>query len=325
MTLEFGHWIALLCGCLVFVFSGTWGAQAGLALLGVVFLFPAMQAANIARREKLPFSWLRLYFPRNRGRGVRVTRRQIDTGHDAVIYTPPTGRGKRRCVVALHAGGWDGGDPGEFPSANREIAARCGVAIVSIGYRLAPEHRWPAQAEDTRAGIAWVRAHAEELGIDPDDIVLLGRSAGAQIATACAFGMPELRVERCIGVYGPPDMFFAREWSYPDDILKSLKLVRQYMGGDPHEAPEAYRTASATEFISERSPATLLIHGVNDSLVWVEHSRRLHAKLRVVGRSEYLELPWGDHGCDFFPGSPGGQLALAAMERFLSAGQQNMF
>jgi pimeloyl-ACP methyl ester carboxylesterase len=99
-----------------------------------------------------------------------------------------------------------------------------------------------------------VRAHAEELGIDPDHLILLGRSAGAQIATACAFGIPELSVRRCIAIYGPPDMVFARKWSYPDDILKSLNLVRQYMGGDPEDVPDAYRTASATEFITSQSP-----------------------------------------------------------------------
>jgi acetyl esterase/lipase len=221
--------------------------------------------------------------------------------------------------VALHTGGWDSGDPGEFPAANRELAARCDVVICSVGYRLAPKHPWPAQAEDTRRAIEWVRESAATLGIDADDLILLGRSAGAQIATACAFGMPELRVSTCIAVYGPPDMFFARKWSYPDDILKSLKLVQQYMGGDPEDLPEAYRTASASEFVSEASPATLLIHGESDSLVWVEHSRRLHAKMQGLARSAYLELPWGDHGCDYFPNSPGGQLSLAMMERFLKA------
>lgn len=321
LTLEFGHWLSLVCAVLG---AARWdqGWHALLfACLMAGFLVPAVQAARVARQHALPFSWSRLFIPGRAGRQVRVERvecwREGGDTLDVVLYLPPGEKKNRRCVVALHTGGWDSGDPGEFRAANRELAARCDVVICSFGYRLAPQHRWPAQAEDTRRGIAWVRAHAERLGIDPDDLVLLGRSAGAQIATACAFGMPELRVSRCISVYGPPDMFFAREWSYPDDILKSLKLVQQYMGGDPHEVPDAYRTASATAFISAASPATLLIHGARDSLVWVEHSRRLHRQMSHVGRADYLELPWGDHGCDYFPGSPGGQLALAAMERFL--------
>jgi acetyl esterase/lipase len=271
----------------------------------------------------LPFSWLRLWFPRREGKNVIVTRtcaiEHEGDQIDVVTYEPARDGKTRRCIVALHTGGWDSGDPGEFPAANRELAARCDVVICSVGYRLAPKHPWPAQAEDTRRAIEWVRESAATLGIDADDLILLGRSAGAQIATACAFGMPELRVSTCIAVYGPPDMFFARKWSYPDDILKSLKLVQQYMGGDPEDLPEAYRTASASEFVSEASPATLLIHGESDSLVWVEHSRRLHAKMQGLARSAYLELPWGDHGCDYFPNSPGGQLSLAMMERFLKA------
>lgn len=321
LTLEFGHWLTLTAFVVVMLTQADFVSALVLLTAGVLFLQTALQAAVLARRSGLSFSWWRLWFPRRLGKQVRVSRRQIPAENgesiDLVIYEPPGDGKHRRCIVALHTGGWDSGHPAEFPSANREIAARCDVVLCSVGYRLAPEHRWPAQAEDTRAAITWVRAHAKELGIDPERVVLLGRSAGAQIATACAFGMPELRVEHCIGVYGPPDMFFARQWSYPDDILKSLKLVQQYMGGDPHEVPEAYRTASATEFIGATSPRTLLIHGASDSLVWVEHSRRLHVRMQGMARSEYLELPWGDHGCDYFPGSPGGQLALVAVERFL--------
>ncbi|MFO1438247.1 MAG: alpha/beta hydrolase [Verrucomicrobiaceae bacterium] len=342
VTLEFGHWLSLVCAGLV---AWHWA----FLLFVIVFLRPAWQASRIAKKHALPFSWLRLWFPRREGQNVIVTRtcafEHDGEKIDVVVYTPAGDVAdffqksspqpaqarfsekighppKRRCIVALHTGGWDSGDPGEFPAANRELAARCDVVICSVGYRLAPKHPWPAQAEDTRRAIAWVRENSASLGIDADDLILLGRSAGAQIATACAFGMPELRVSTCIAVYGPPDMFFARKWSYPDDILKSLKLVQQYMGGDPEDLPEVYRTASASEFVSEDSPATLLIHGESDSLVWVEHSRRLHAKMQGLAHSSYLELPWGDHGCDYFPSSPGGQLSLAMMERFLKANAQ---
>lgn len=314
VTLEFGHWLSLVCAVLAAWHVAFFG-------LAVVFLRPAWQASCIARQHKLPFSFLRLGFPIRFGKNVVVTRIRAFEHQtapiDIVTYEPAYNGKKRRCIMALHTGGWDSGGPSEFSAANRELAARCDAVIFSVGYRLAPQHLWPAPAEDIRRAIEWVRSNEERFGIDMENLILLGRSAGAQIAAACAFGMPELRVNTCIAVYGPPDMFFARKWSYPDDILKSLKLVRQYMGGDPEDVPDAYRTASATEFISASSPATLLIHGRSDSLVWVEHSRRLHAKMQGVARCAYLELPWGDHGCDYFPNSPGGQLSLAMMERFL--------
>jgi acetyl esterase/lipase len=314
VTLEFGHWLSLACVGLV-----AWHWSLGIHV--VLFLRPVWQAAQIAKKHSLPFSWLRLWFPKREGQDVAITRREAfsQDGHpiEVVIYSPPKKASSHRCIVALHTGGWDSGDPGEFPAANQALAQRCDAVICSFGYRLAPEHRWPAQAQDTQRAIAWVREHAAELNMQTNELILLGRSAGAQIATACAFGMPELAVSACISVYGPPDMLFARHWSYPDDILKSLKLVRQYMGGDPDDVPEAYRTATANLFIHGQSPRTLLIHGASDSLVWVEHSRRLHAQMRSTARSDYLELPWGDHGCDYFPSSPGGQLSLAMMERFI--------
>ncbi|MBK8094453.1 MAG: prolyl oligopeptidase family serine peptidase [Verrucomicrobiaceae bacterium] len=101
-------------------------------------------------------------------------------------------------------------------------------------------------------------------------------------------------------------MFFARKWSYPNDILKSLKLVLQYMGGEPEAVPQNYHSASATQHLREDNPRTLLIHGSSDCLVWVEHSARMHRMIADPARCDFLELPWGDHGCDFFPHSPGG-------------------
>ena len=62
-----------------------------------------------------------------------------------------------------------------------------GYAVASIDYRLAPEFKWPAQRDDLLAAIRFLRAHAAALGIDEDRLVLLGRSAGGQIATAAAY------------------------------------------------------------------------------------------------------------------------------------------
>ncbi|MFM2141735.1 MAG: Carboxylesterase NlhH [Verrucomicrobiota bacterium] len=321
LTLEFGHWITLLSAVSV---AFAW-QNVLLLVIGAGFLRPTIQALRIARQRKLPFSMFRLFWPFGLGNGVSVERRPFwqngPQSLDVVIYRPETASGgsKRRCVLAFHTGGWDSGDPGEFRTANRAIVSRCGVVICSFGYRLAPEHPWPAQMDDVRRAVAWTRENAADLGIDADDLILLGRSAGGQIATACAFVCEDLRVSGCIGVYGVPDMFFAREWSYPNDILNSLKLVRQYMRGDPDESPDNYHTASALRHIRDDSPRTLLIHGASDGLVWVEHSRRMTKLIADPARCDLLELPWGDHGCDYFPHSPGGQLALAEMERFLKA------
>lgn len=340
VTLEFGHWLALASTVLaVSGIAGAWrgvsaapvdslspfifGAlgAAGHGALAWIFFVPALQASRIARREGLPFSWLRLWLPFKSGPfKVRQERRTYwqegEEALDIVIHRPSDADKELPCLLIAHTGGWDSGDPGEFRFANAEIAAQ-GHVVCNFGYRLAPKHRWPAQAEDARRALAWVRDHAEELGIDKQRIVLMGRSAGAQIAAACAYSMPELEVRACISIYGPPNMHLAREWSLPNDILKSLTLVRQYMGGDPHEVPEAYRTASASEFLEHHRLPTLLIHGTRDTLVDIRHSRFFTERIGMREDYHFLELPWGTHGTDYFPSTPGGQLSTAAILRVM--------
>lgn len=322
VTLEFGHWLALVCAVLAAM--SAWWLMAAYAVLAWVFLIPSVQAARIARQQGLAFSWLRLWLPL-RGGKFKVQRERLtywqEEGDalDLVIHRPIVVGASVPCLLIAHTGGWDSGDPGEFRFANAEIASH-GYVVCNFAYRLAPKHRWPAQAEDTRRALAWIRDHAAELGIDTHRIVLMGRSAGAQIAAACAYSMPDLEVRACISIYGPPNMHLAREWSLPNDILKSLTLVRQYMGGDPHEVPEAYRTASASEFVDHHRLPTLLIHGTRDTLVDIRHSRFFTERVGVRDDYHFLELPWGTHGTDYFPSTPGGQLSISAilrvMERF---------
>ncbi len=348
VTLEFGHWLALACALLPFFIPSAVDFAAllpeakisndftklylavevlhlvALPLLAWIFVFPARQAALIARREGLRFSWRRLWLPFLRHTGPHAVRRerrnywQAEGDRlDLVIHCPAdSGSTAVPCLLIAHTGGWDSGDPAEFRFANAEIASH-GYVVCNFGYRLAPQHRWPAQAEDTRRALAWLRDHAAELGIDTHRIVLMGRSAGAQIAAACAYSLPDLDVRACISVYGPPNMHLARKWSLPNDILKSLTLVRQYMGGDPHEVPEIYRTASATEFVNHHRLPTLLIHGTRDTLVDIRHSRRFTELIGTRADYQFLELPWGTHGTDYFPSTPGGQLSIAAILRVM--------
>jgi acetyl esterase/lipase len=322
VTTEFGHWLALLSLMLIYpaVQSSRWLALVCL-LLACVFLIPAMQASRIATAQGLHFSWMRLWLPFHTGKYQVAQERRTywkegDESLDMLTYRPIGADKPLPCLIVAHTGGWDSGDPGEFVAANTELASH-GYVLCSYGYRLAPKHTWPAQAEDTRHAFDWVREHAAELGIDTNQLVLMGRSAGAQIAPACAYSMPELGARACIDLYGTPNMYLTREWALPDDLLKSLTLVRQYMGGDPKDVPEAYHTASATEYLDQRDLPTLIIHGTQDSLVGIGHSRRFNE--RLAGRDDhlFLEFPWGTHGLDYFPSTPGGQLTKSAIVRFM--------
>lgn len=223
------------------------------------------------------------------------------------------------CLVVVHGGGWDGGDRTQLAEWNHRWAAR-GYAVAAISYRLAPRFTWPAPREDTLAAIAWLKAHAAELGIDPRRFVLVGRSAGGQIATAVAYGAGDPAIVGVVSFYAPQDMQFAWGVSREDDALNSVKLMRQYFGGPPDttEQKARYDSGSAQLMVGPRTPPTLLLHGRPDTLVWYRHSERLVARLREAGVDHYhLEFPWATHGFDFNPDGPAGQLTDYAIESFL--------
>jgi len=99
------------------------------------------------------------------------------------IYRPHRAQG---AIVWLHGGGYVMGDlETEHPWAVR-VADGSGAVVISVGYRLAPEHRFPAALDDAWAALAWVVEHAAELGIDPERIAVGGHAAGAGLAAAVA-------------------------------------------------------------------------------------------------------------------------------------------
>jgi acetyl esterase len=89
-------------------------------------------------------------------------------------------------ILYLHGGGWVIGSLEGYDLSSRFFCARSGCALVSVDYRLAPEHKFPAGIDDAVAAYRWLAANAVELGIDPARIVVAGDSAGGNIAAAAA-------------------------------------------------------------------------------------------------------------------------------------------
>jgi acetyl esterase len=99
------------------------------------------------------------------------------------IYRPHQARG---AIIWLHGGGFVMGDlDSEHPWAAR-LADGSGAVVISVGYRRAPEHRFPAALDDAYAVLSWTAGHAADLGIDPERIAVGGHSAGAGLAAAVA-------------------------------------------------------------------------------------------------------------------------------------------
>jgi len=343
---EYGHWLVLLPLGLIFLACAglTGGSRAAVLLLcGVAiggFLRPAFGAWRIAVRlpgemqaafgDATParsfFDFGRLY----RGTGPRQVRVTTETfarpeGVELQLdfYAPPFAKdttARPPCLIVIHGGGWDSGDRTQLAAWNYRWAMN-GYAVAAVSYRLAPRWIWPAQRDDVLAAITWLKAHADTLGLDPARLILLGRSAGGQIATAVAYGANDPAIRGVIALYAPHDMPFTWSVSRSDDALNSLKLMTQYFGGAPEGARRAlFDSASGQTLARAGSPPTLIVHGLSDTLSWYRHSERLDARLQELGVPHYfLRLPWATHGFDFNPDGPGGQLTDYAVGRFLAS------
>ena len=119
---------------------------------------------------------------------ARVAPLSIPAPHGAIparIYTPKTLRkagGVAPCLVFFHGGGWVIGDLDSHDVVCRKLAVEGALIVISVDYRLAPEHKFPAAADDAVAATKWIAANARELGIDGSRLSIGGDSAGGNLA-----------------------------------------------------------------------------------------------------------------------------------------------
>ena len=237
----------------------------------------------------------------------------------ALDFYPARNHTHAPCVLIIHGGGWDGGDRTQLSPLNSWLAAR-GFAVASIDYRLAPESKWPAPREDALAALEYLKKNSASLQIDPRQFIILGRSAGGQIAEQLAYSAHDPTIRGVVAFYSPADLNFAYRYSSPDDILDSPSLLKNYLGGTPADQLENYNDASAIRFVTPDSPPTLLLHGARDELVWVRQSDRL---AEVLKRNHvpyvFVRYRFATHGFDYNLKGPSGKLSLLALEQFLKS------
>ena len=229
--------------------------------------------------------------------------------------------GKRPCVVVIHGGSWRGGNSQQLPELNSELA-RQGFQVASVNYRLAPKHKSPAPIEDINAAIAYLKNHSKGLKIDTSNFILLGRSAGAQLALVAAYTLPTENIRGVINFYGPTDMVLGYSVPANPYVMDSRKVLEDFLGGPYSKVPQNYVSSSPVEVVSRsrRSVPTLIIHGRNDALVSIEHGERLQERLAAAHIPHFmLTLPWATHGCDYTLNGPSGQLTTYAVGYFVKA------
>lgn len=236
----------------------------------------------------------------------------------ADVY-PCTSANKSPLIIVVHGGSWQSGDNKQFIDFNSYFANR-GYTVVAINYRLAPAYKSPAPMEDTRDAITFFTTHANEYNIDTGNIVLVGRSAGAQIALIAAYSQHNPNIKGVVDFYGPADMLWGGQVKTNKLMLNTTQVYNDYFGGVYSQVPQVFKQNSACEYVNAGTPPTLIIHGTTDAMVSHIHSEHLAAKLASNKVPYYfLSLPYATHGCDYSINSPGGQVSTYAVEQFLHA------
>jgi acetyl esterase/lipase len=213
-------------------------------------------------------------------------------------------------VIALHGGGWMVGDRGSFGPAFAdwspsvfERVAEAGLAVASVDYRLSDVAVFPAQLEDVRTALRWLREHADEHGLDADRVAAWGESAGGHLAALLGLSVggvdEETPLRAVVAWYAPSDLVTLDAQSGPDaltrhgdpDSRESLLL-----GAPLEDSPELADAASPSTYVHVGSPPFLLAHGTRDRLVPCEQSRELARALRAADVPVELHEYDADHG-----------------------------
>jgi len=204
------------------------------------------------------------------------------------IYRPSATLNKHTALVHLHGGSFRGGSKAGARLA-RPLAA-LGYTCVAATYRVLPEAIWPAQMHDVKAAIRWTRANASRLDVEPSKLALVGYSAGAQLSLIAAgsqhsahhaddahhTAMPEVTadVAACVALYPPTG-----------------EPTHAVLGPSPTQ--EQVRSFDVLNYITPGFPPTILFHGTADTMVPVDKSFEIAAKLREVGAPVELHIVEG--------------------------------
>jgi len=208
------------------------------------------------------------------------------------LFLPEDGATRRPAVLFLHGGLWASGDKSEYADAARRLGGS-GYVAATANYRLVPEGTYPAAIHDARCALAFLRAHADEYGLDPDRVAVVGYAGGGYLASllGVAEGTAELEPDCGAGTTGPANAVIAASAMHDLTLLGDTDEVEDFLGGTLEDLPGRYAIASPVSHVKPEAPPYLLLHGDFDFVVSSEQSERMEAALREAGGSvRYLEL-----------------------------------
>ncbi len=239
--------------------------------------------------------------------GVRVEQDlpYVEGGHERNrldLYLPEKAEGRLPMVVWIHGGAWLAGSKEGCPAV--PLTAK-GYAVASINYRLSQHAPFPAQIEDCKAAIRWLRANAAKYHLDPDHVGVWGASAGGHLVAMLGVtgGVKELesqggnldqssRVQCVVDWFGPSDLLtMAGGHNNPGSPESRL------IGGPVQENKEKARKASPLTYVGKDAAPFLIMHGDQDRTVPLQQSELLAEALQKAGAKVTLVVVKGNgHG-----------------------------
>jgi acetyl esterase/lipase len=213
-------------------------------------------------------------------------------------------------VMFVHGGGFVGGDKKDYPHDLLDRLTERGFSIISVNYRLAPKHPFPAATDDVETAIAYVKQHAPALRVDPRRLALLGPSAGGLIVSYVgAKHRPENRVAAVVSMFGEHDLVLRVSESPccmdgrvmprpPGGCLSGgLAALLGFSEIKTREQEQRLREASAVSYVHRDMPPYFLIHGTRDYGVPFEQSVSMCEKMRETGADcTLIGIVGGGHG-----------------------------
>ena len=218
------------------------------------------------------------------------------------LYIPEKAKGPLPLIIWVHGGGWALGNKGN-PPPPLPLTAK-GFALASIDYRLSQHGIFPAQIEDCKAAVRWLRANASKYNVDPEHFAAWGSSAGGHLVAmlgtagdAKEFDVGKnleqsSRVQAVVDWFGPTDFLkMGGDHNQPDSFESQL------IGGPIQENKDKAKRANPIAYISSNTPPFLIMHGTRDTTVPINQSELLAEALKKAGTEvKFVRVSGARHG-----------------------------
>lgn len=221
------------------------------------------------------------------------------------LYLPGKVDGLLPVIVGIHGGGWAAGSKA---NGQGSWLAAYGYAVAVINYRLSGEAIFPAQIEDCKAAVRWLRANARKYNLDPDRIGAIGHSAGGHLVSLLAttgdvreFDKGDnlefsSRIQAAVPLAGPTDFLQMDAHAPKGAQLKHdapFSPESRLIGGPIHQNKDKVARANPITYVTSDDPPFLIIHGTDDPVVPAHQAELLYEALKKAGVEAKLHLVEG--------------------------------